>query len=133
MRRLSTILLALVTLAATAACSNAPTAPVSSTFTLAPGQSNTVGTVTVKLIGVTEDSRCPLNALCIQVGDAHVALEVSAPGTRRSLELQLLNPTNRATQLRGYTIEVEDVTPYPYTVVPTLPGDYRVKLRVHKD
>ena len=89
MRRVSTILFTVLTLAAAAACANTPTAPVNSTFTLALGQSNTVGTVTVKLLGVTEDTRCPLNALCIQVGDAHVALEVSAPGTRRELELQL--------------------------------------------
>ncbi len=133
MRRLSTILFTVLTLTAAAACSSSRTAPINSTFILAPGQSNTVGSVTVKLVGVTEDTRCPLNALCIQVGDAHVALEVSAPGTRRTLELQLLNPTKRATQLRGYTIEVEDVTPYPYTIVPTAPDDYRVTLRVHKD
>ena len=133
MRRLSPLLLTVLTVAAAVACSSAPTAPVNATFTLAPGQSNAVGTVTVKLIRVTEDTRCPINALCIQMGDAHVALEVSAPGTRREVELQLLNPTKRATQVRGYTIEVEDVTPYPYTVVPTPPGDYRVTLRVHKD
>ncbi|MCC7185171.1 MAG: hypothetical protein IT185_02935 [Acidobacteria bacterium] len=133
MRRVSTFVCTVLTLAAAAACSSSPTAPVNSTFTLAPGQSNTVGVVTVKLVGVTEDTRCPLNALCIQVGDAHVALEVSAPGTRREVELQLLNPTNRATQVRGYTVEVADVTPYPYTVVPTQPGDYRVTLRVHRD
>jgi hypothetical protein len=133
MRRVSTILLTVLALSAAAACTTAPTAPVTSTFTLAPGQSNSVGSVTVKLIGVTEDTRCPLNALCIQAGDAFVALEVSAPGTRRSLELQLLNPANRSTQLRGYTIEVDEVSPYPYTLVPTQPGDYRVRLHVHRD
>lgn len=133
MRRLSTILFTVLTLAAAAACSSSPTAPVNSTFTLAPGQSQGVGSITVKFVGVTEDTRCPLNAMCIQVGDAYVALEVSAPGTRRELELQLLNPTRRATQFRGYTIEVEDVTPYPYTVEPPVLRDYRVKLRVHRD
>jgi hypothetical protein len=133
MRRLSTFLFTILTLAAAAACSNTPTAPVNSAFTLAPGESNTVGTVTVKLIGVTEDTRCPINAMCIQVGDAYVAVEVSAPGTRRELELQLLNPTNRATQLRGYTIEVQEVTPYPYTIEPPRPRDYRVTFRVSKD
>ena len=96
MRRLSTILFTVMTLAAAAACSSSPTAPVNSTFTLAPGQSQVVGSITVKFVGVTEDTRCPINAMCIQVGDAYVALEVSAPGTRRELELQLLNPTKRA-------------------------------------
>jgi hypothetical protein len=133
MRRLSTILFTVLTLAAAAACTSSPTAPVNSTFTLAPGESQTVGTISVKLVGVTEDTRCPINAMCIQVGDAYVALEVSAPGTRRELELQLLNPTNRSTQLRGYTIQVEEVTPYPYTIEPPRPRDYRVTLSVHKD
>lgn len=133
MRRLSTFLFTALTLAATAACTSSPTAPVNSTFTLAPGQSNTVGSLTVKFIGVTIDTRCPLNALCIQVGDAYIALEASVPGTRRAFELQLLNPLNRATELRGYTIEAKELSPYPYTVVPTNPDDYRVQLNVYRD
>lgn len=133
MRRLSTFLFTALTLAAAAACTSSPTAPVNSTFTLAPGQSNTVGSLTVKFIGVTLDTRCPLNALCIQVGDAYIALEASVPGTRRAFELQLLNPLNRATELRGYTIEAKELSPYPYTVVPTNPDDYRVQLSVYRD
>lgn len=133
MRRLSTFLFTALTLAAAAACTSSPTAPVNSTFTLAPGQSNTVGSLTVKFIGVTLDTRCPLNALCIQVGDAYIALEASVPGTRRAFELQLLNPLNRATELRGYTIEAKELSPYPYTVVPTNPDDYRVQLNVYRD
>lgn len=133
MRRLSTLLFTALTLAAAAACSSSPTAPVNSTFTLAPGQSNTVGSLTVKFIGVTIDTRCPLNALCIQVGDAHIALEASVPGTRRAFELQLLNPLNRATELRGYTIEAEELSPYPFTLMPTNPDDYRVHLRVSRN
>jgi hypothetical protein len=133
MRRLSTILFTVLTLAAAAACSSSPTAPVNSTFTLAPGESQAVGSIAVKLVAVTEDTRCPINAMCIQVGDAYVALEVSAPGTRRELELQLLNPTKRSTQFHGYHIQVEEVTPYPYTVEPPRPRDYRVTLRVHRD
>ncbi len=133
MRRLSTFVFTALTLAATAACSSSPTAPVNSTFTLAPGQSSTVGSLTVKFISVTLDTRCPLNAMCIQVGDAYIALEASVPGTRRAFELQLLNPLNRATELRGYTIEAKELSPYPYTVVPTQPDDYRVQLNVYRD
>lgn len=133
MRRLSTFVFTALTMAAAAACTSSPTAPVNTTFTLAPGQSNTVGSLTVKFIGVTLDTRCPLNALCIQVGDAYIALEASVPGTRRAFELQLLNPLNRAAELRGYTIEAKELSPYPYTVVPTNPDDYRVRLNVYRD
>jgi hypothetical protein len=137
MRRLSTFVCTSLTLtlalATTAACTSSPTAPVNTTFTLAPGQSNTVGILTVKFVGVTIDTRCPINALCIQVGDAYIALEASVPGTHRAFELQLLNPLNRATELRGYTIEAEELSPYPFTLMPTHPDDYRVRLRVYRD
>lgn len=133
MRRLSTLLFTALTLAAAAACSSSPTAPVNTTLTLAPGQSSTVGILTVTFIGVTIDTRCPINALCIQAGDAHIALEASVPGTRRAFELQLLNPLNRATELRGYTIEAEALSPHPWTPIPIDHDDYRVQLRVHRD
>lgn len=133
MRRVSTFLFTVIALAAAAACTSSPTAPVNTTFTLAPGQSNTVGILTVKFIGVTIDTRCPMNALCIQMGDAHIALEASVPGTHRAFELQLLNPMNRATELRGYTIEAKELSPYPFTPMPTDPDDYRVQLRVYRD
>lgn len=133
MRRLSTFVFTAITLAAAAACSSSPTAPVDTSFTLAPGQSNTVGLLTVKFVGVTIDTRCPLNALCIQMGDAHIALEASVPGTHRAFELQLLNPLNRATELRGYTIEAKELAPYPFTLRPTNPDEYRVQLHVYRD
>lgn len=133
MRRLSTLLFTALTLAAAAACTSSPTAPVNTTFTLAPGQSHTVGILTVKFIGVTIDTRCPINAFCIQVGDAYMALEASVPGTHRAFELQMLNPLNRATELRGYTIEAEELSPHPWTPMPIDPSDYRVRLRVYRD
>lgn len=130
MTRLSSFVFTALTLAAAAACTSAPTAPVDTTVTLAPGQASSVGSLTVKFIGVTIDTRCPANALCIQVGDAHVALEASALGTRRAFELQVLNPMNRETEIRGYTIAIEELSPHPFLPMPIEPGDYRVKLRV---
>lgn len=132
MHRLSTFVFTLAVVVSASACSS-PTTPSETLLTLAPGQTGSAGALTVKFIGVTEDTRCPANAFCIQAGDATVALEAGALGTRRSFELQVLNPTNRATDVRGYTIEVEALAPYPFSLDPIKPADYRVTLRVFRD
>jgi hypothetical protein len=132
MNRLSTFVFTLVVAVSAAACSS-PTAPSETSLTLAPGQSGSAGALIVRFISVTSDTRCPANALCIQAGDASIALAAAALGTHRSFELQVLNPANRAMDVRGYTIEVEELSPYPFSLDPINPADYRVKLRVFRD
>lgn len=133
MRRLSTFVFTLMVAATAAACTTAPTAPVEATLTLAPGQTSGVGALSVKFIGVTIDTRCPGDAICIQAGDAYIALEASVATTRRAFELQLLNPLNQATEIRGYEIEVEELSPYPFASLPPIRHeDYRVRLRVQR-
>lgn len=128
MKRLSSLVCtAAVVLAA--GCST-PTDPVNATMTLAPGQTGAAGSLSVKFIGVTIDTRCPANALCIQAGDAYIALEASVAATQRSFELQVLNPTNRETEVRGYLISVDSLSPYPFAPDPIAPEDYRVTLHV---
>lgn len=133
MRTLSTFLFTTLIAASVAACSTSPTAPTNPTVvTMAPGQSTQVGALSVKFIGVTIDTRCPANALCIQVGDAFVALETTVLGARREFELQILNPTKRSTTHRNYFIELQEVSPYPFGE-PIKPADYRVTLRIARD
>lgn len=133
MRKLSTFLFTVLLAAVAAACANSPTAPGDpTTVTMAPGQSTQVGSLSVKFVGVSIDTRCPANAVCIQVGDAFVKLEVSSLGSRREFELQLLNPTNRSTTHGAYSIELKEVSPYPFGS-PISPADYRVTLRIAKD
>ena len=100
---------------------------------MAPGQSTQVGALSVKFVGVTIDTRCPADAFCIQVGDAFVALETTVLGGKRAFELQILNPTNRSTTHGGYSIELQEVSPYPFGSQPIKAADYRVKLRIAKD
>ena len=134
MRKLSTFLFTALIAAAMAACSSSPTAPTGPTpVTLAPGQSTQVGSLAVKFIGVTIDTRCPADAMCIQMGDAFVALETAMLGGRRAFELQLLNPTHRSTTHGSYSIELTEVNPYPFSNRPIAPADYRVTLRVARD
>lgn len=133
MRTLSTFLFTVVLAFSIAACSSSPTAPTDpATVTMAPGQSTQVGALSVKFVGVTIDTRCPANAFCIQVGDAHVKLETSMLGGRREFELQILNPAKRSTTHGAYSIELKEVSPYPFGD-PIAPADYRVTLRIARD
>jgi hypothetical protein len=88
------------------------------------------GTLLVRFLGVPADSRCPARVLCVWVGDAAVALTISA-GTGPSGSDTLhttLDP--KTVQRSGYTVTLLEVTPYPER-----PGDipanaYQVRLRV---
>jgi hypothetical protein len=130
MTRLSPFVFASVLAVTAAACASSPTAPIDTTVTLAPNKTSVIGNLSVKFIGVTIDTRCPANALCIQAGDAYIALEATVASTRRSFELQVLNPTRREVDFRDYTIAVESLSPHPFLPMPIEPEDYRVTLRV---
>ena len=47
-------------------------------------------------------------------------------------QLQVEHPDNRRTTYRGYTMEVQGLEPYPYTVNPIKPEDYKVTVKVTK-
>ncbi len=130
MKRLSSFVFAALVAVISTACTSSPSSPDNTEVTLAPGQSTSVGALTVKFIGVTIDTRCPANVMCIQMGDAYIALEASVASTRRAFELQVLNPMNRETEIRGYTVGVETLAPYPFAPEPIDPANYRVTLRV---
>ena len=83
----------LVCLLALAGCfTKNPAAPshAAQEFTLAPGESAGVAdtAISVAFNGVSGDSRCPADALCIQGGDALVRIEViSTSGGRQDYAL----------------------------------------------
>lgn len=120
-------------LAVTACDQDAPTAPpvpVDRQFTLAPGQSQTIAEVpvAVKFTGVTGDSRCPADAVCVTGGSATVNLEVARSGgsARHELRTGSMQPV----RVGDLTIQLVEVSPYPFSTKPVAPADYRVTLRV---
>ncbi len=73
---------AALALLATVSCADAPTGPtirLNEQFTLSPGESAAVANTNLQLMfaGVASDSRCPADALCIQLGDAVVRLRAA--------------------------------------------------------
>jgi hypothetical protein len=108
--------------------------PVDQEVTLAAGRSTTIegARVSVRFIGVSGDSRCPGDAICIHGGSATVRFEVTnGAGARRELTFETgnLQPLTYET----LTVELLELMPYPFGSLPPIqPGDYRAKLRVHR-
>lgn len=114
-------------------CAGGPTAPsaVDHRFTLAPGESAQVveAGVSVRFEGVTGDSRCPGDAVCILGGDALVRVTVQSGSSTRAYELHTgsLQPV----RLDHLTLSLEDLQPYPFSSLPPIPAaEYRATLRL---
>jgi hypothetical protein len=122
----------------TSACSHqspaAPSEPAS--FVLSPGQATSYGALTVRFIGVTADSRCPGDALCVQLaaGDATVLVETSSGGSPRRAELQINDPARRRVSHGGFVVELTELAPYPFASRPPIAAaDYRATILITRD
>ncbi|MGH9329271.1 MAG: hypothetical protein ACRD09_02410 [Vicinamibacterales bacterium] len=108
-----------------------PTVPLNQQFVLAPGQTATVegASVRVSFLRVLGDSRCPADALCIQGGDAIVQIEVHPDGGGvRPYELH--TGDMRPVKHDDLTIELVQLSPYPFSSRTIQPDEYRATLRV---
>jgi hypothetical protein len=108
-----------------------PSRPIDRQVVLAPGQSVfiTDASVSFGFKGVTGDSRCPADAICIQGGDAIVRVTVvPARGERQDYELH--TGDMRPVKHGDLTIALVELAPYPFSSSPIQPGDYRATLRV---
>ena len=111
-----------------------PAQPLNQQFVLAPGQLAAIDGTSARLqfVEVTSDSRCPLNATCIQAGDALIAVSIVDDQGSNRYQLQTNDPTRRTVLHRDLRVEFVDLRPYPDTNHPTAPGDYRATLRVSR-
>ena len=127
------LILAMCLAAVTACGSASPTAPgpVAREVTLAPGQSATVGeaAIAIRFEGVSGDSRCPADALCILGGDALVRIQV-VPATGASQAYTLHTGDMRPVAHGDLTIALVQLTPYPFSATPIDPADYRATIRI---
>jgi hypothetical protein len=90
-------------------------------FQLAPAQTIAVGRdgLTVRFIGVTEDSRCPANVQCIRAGEARVQLELRFPGNEPDeVILATEGAQPRHASLGPYDVQLVRLDPTPRTDVP---------------
>lgn len=132
--------LALAT-AVVAACSSGGTGPAGSgnpspsgeTLSMPVGGEATVpGTsITIVFRAVTEDSRCPGNAVCVWMGNGRVALTVSTPSESRDLELNTTNEPRRI-EFAGIRIALAALAPYPMGE-PIDPAAYTATFEIDSD
>ena len=120
-------------LLATACLGNSPSSPtpIDREIVLAQGQTTQVGgDVTVGFVEVIGDSRCPINASCIQGGDAIVRITVA--GTRGRGERDLHTGTLAPVTFEDIELRLVDLHPYPFGGRTTDPADYRATLHVKR-
>jgi hypothetical protein len=129
-------ILVLFSLAAATSCGASvvgPTNPIDKPFTLGVREATAISGIglVVEFTGVTGDSRCPADALCIQGGDAIVHIRVTGNGTA-TYELHT-GDTSRAMAAHGpYRISLLELQPYPFSSSPIEPGNYRATLVVSR-
>lgn len=126
----SLILLVAAGLAGCNDASTAPSSPLRDEFVLAPGGTATLsdGSARVTFTGVTGDSRCPGDAICIQGGDAIVRIAVTS--TTRAATHDLHTGSMAPVTHDELTITLVELMPYPFASRPFPPDDYRATLRV---
>jgi hypothetical protein len=121
-------------LVAVAACSEkrpVGPGPVSRQVVLAPGQTVTIqeAAIALRFEGVSGDSRCPADAMCVWGGDALVEIEViPAPGQRHPYVLH--TGDMRPIVHEDLTIALVELSPYPFSARTIPQGDYRATLLV---
>jgi hypothetical protein len=153
MRRLSTLLAALLVLTCVAphgarveardgarrAYAAAQSARVGREFKIRAGRSVTFRgeDLRLRLAKVESDSRCPKNVDCVWAGNAEVLIEVSTKGGRGRQTLRLntnAGPERPAEgKYRGYTVRLVGLSPYPRGTRKIGQGKYTATLLVSKE
>jgi hypothetical protein len=101
-------------------------------FDLAVGQEAQIrGTpITVRIVGVSQDSRCPSDVQCVWAGDAVIRLGLSSSTAATSESSIHTNLDPRAAVYSGYQIKVVGLKPAPKSGQPIPAAAYIVSLEV---
>jgi hypothetical protein len=110
-----------------------PSAALDQPFILRPGQlSSIAGTgARVQFVEVINDSRCPINAICITAGDASIAILIVDDQGSSRYELHT-EPSRKSATHRDLRIELMELQPYPDTSRRIDPSESRVTLRASR-
>lgn len=137
MRKYMLVLAALLVLPWLAACAGQPAVTgvsLDKPFLLAPGESASVAgeDLTVRFVGVINDSRCPEGAVCIWAGEVSCTLEItSGEIVNTKVLVQPGSAEPPTTDFGDYRITY-DVQPYPQVGKQIAKEDYRLSLTISK-
>ena len=131
--RPSIVLSVLLALGCSSSSLTGPTVQLNEVFELKPNEAATVDTTPIKVhfVSVANDSRCPIQVICVQEGDATVKIEVLESGAAtKSYELHTATNSQPVTH-QVYTIELVKLAPYPTSAGQVIvAADYRATFRV---
>lgn len=122
---LASLTLATITVTGCAAIPNSPIAGQNAAeqgTEIAIRESVWVGKAVVTPIEVIEDSRCPIDAVCVQAGRLVVETRIDGPGWRQTLPLTL----GKVHEVRGVSIMLEQATPGRLADTPPRQTEYRL-------
>ena len=116
------------------ACAGGPTGPsvrLDEAFVLVPGETAILESrsVQMRFVGVTGDSRCPTDVVCVQGGDAIVRIAVRSSG-RSEVLYDLHTGDLRPVQHDTLTISLVQLAPDPFSTQTIPPAAYRATFRV---
>ncbi len=130
-------LLAVALVLGLSACDSATTpsrsARLGEAFELRPGEAAAIADelLVVTFEGVSSDSRCPSNVVCIRAGEGVVELALRRlPSTSRHLTLKTDPIADSRGSFEGFVVKLDTLQPYPAAPDPIPAADYRVRLTV---
>jgi len=91
--------------------------------------------IKVKLLNVTDDSRCPSDVVCIWAGQVNVLVNVTKNDENLgdvTITLGASNPDLAVKNVGDYLVEVIEVNPYPISTHKIEPSEYIVTLKVSR-
>lgn len=108
------------------------TAALGSRFTLAPGIPVRLddGRLTLRLVEVPSDSRCPVDVTCVWAGEATVVLTATVANADTRLELHSPANATPGASVADYQVRLHALHPEPRSKQPVAQSEYRVDLIV---
>lgn len=92
------------------------------------GQVATVDDIRVRPLSVVEDSRCPINVVCVWAGRIIVRTEIRAGGRRETRDLEL----GKALPIAGGVVTLSSVEPSKVAGAEPSPRAYRFTFRFER-
>ena len=123
-------LTACVMIAAAVACTTATEPKLGEEFELRVGEHAAFADagLWIAFIGVTQDSRCPLQAMCVWAGDAAVLVETAPYSDALSADSKTdtlhTNLDPRSLSLGLFELDLVRLAPYPQTPSSISPDEY---------
>jgi hypothetical protein len=98
-------------------------------LTLSVGESKKRGTLTLTVVSLRGDSRCPEDVQCIQKGDVSVEIKVEDEGVT---ETKIIKTDTPVTSFGSHLISISAVTPIPNSKKIISIDEYRITFLISK-